>query len=234
LHETQLPLQATLQQTPSAQKPEAQSSFVLQTAPRGLGPQLPATHFTPPAQSLSLAHVAKHWPFEVSQPKGAHTVAGPGRHRPSPSHTSTPVTDAPSQAPGAHTVPARCLRQAPAPLHVPSRPHTVASVVGHIEATRGAMPFGTKLQIPGEPGALQVLQVSPHAALQQMPSTQKPLWQSAAHPQACPFALFAPGVGLQAVGGPSPPSCGLAATPPQLSSAASAQRTRRTETRRGS
>jgi hypothetical protein len=223
LHETQLPLQATLQQTPSAQKPEAQSPFALQTAPRGLGPQLPATHLTPPAQSLSLEHVAKHWPVFASHPKGAHTVAGPGRQRPSPSQTSTPVTDAPSHEPAAHTVPARCLRQAPAPLQVPSRPHDVAAAVGHMVGVRGTPPMGTKLQTPGEPGALHVLHVSPHEELQQTPSTQKPLWQSAAQPHACPFALAVPGVGLH-VAGPSPPSGALVATPPQLASTPSKKR----------
>ena len=43
-HETQSPLHATLQHTLSAQKPETQSSPVLQTAPLELLPQLPATH----------------------------------------------------------------------------------------------------------------------------------------------------------------------------------------------
>jgi hypothetical protein len=165
-------LQATLQQRPSAQYPEAQSASALQLAPRGLGPQLPATHLTPPAQSLSALHVAKHLPTLASHPNGAHTVAGPGRQRPSPSHTLVLVTEVPSHVPAAHTVPAGCLRQAPAPLHVPSRPHTVASVLGHIEGVRGAAPLGTKLQTPGAPGALHVTQVPWHEELQQTPSTQ--------------------------------------------------------------
>jgi hypothetical protein len=175
LQETQLPLQATLQHTPSAQKPEAQSPFTLQTAPRGLGPQLPATHFVPPAQSVSPLHVAKHLLAVLSQPNGAQTVAGPGRQRPSPSQTSTPATDAPSHAPGAQTVPARCLRQAPAPLHAPSRPQDDSADFGQTDGARGAAPFATKLHTPGAPGALHVLHVSPHAELQHTPSAQNPL-----------------------------------------------------------
>jgi hypothetical protein len=76
-----------LQQTPSAQKPEAQSAFFAQTAARGLGPQLPATHLTLFAQSASALHEAKHLLSEESQPKGAHTVAGPGLQRPIESQT---------------------------------------------------------------------------------------------------------------------------------------------------
>lgn len=44
LHDTQTPLHATLQQTPSTQKPEEQSSAVWQTAPLALLPHLWATH----------------------------------------------------------------------------------------------------------------------------------------------------------------------------------------------
>jgi hypothetical protein len=55
----QAPVQATLQQTPSAQKPEPHSEPLAHTAPFSFRPQLPATHFVP-AQSASPAHVAKH------------------------------------------------------------------------------------------------------------------------------------------------------------------------------
>ena len=44
LHVRQAPVHATLQHSPSAQNPDAHSLPLLQTAPRGLGPQLPATH----------------------------------------------------------------------------------------------------------------------------------------------------------------------------------------------
>jgi hypothetical protein len=49
-----------LQQTPSAQNLDAHSSFLLHTAPGGLGPQLLLTHSMPAAQLLPDAQVAKH------------------------------------------------------------------------------------------------------------------------------------------------------------------------------
>jgi hypothetical protein len=87
LHELQAPWQATLQHTPSVQKPDAQSVFFAQKAARGFGPQLPLTHFTPFAQSASALHAVKHLFVDVSQSKGAQTVAGPGLQRPPESQT---------------------------------------------------------------------------------------------------------------------------------------------------
>jgi hypothetical protein len=51
-HETQGPPHATLQHTPSAQNPDAQSAPFVQFAPFILSPQLPFTHCCPLAQSL--------------------------------------------------------------------------------------------------------------------------------------------------------------------------------------
>jgi hypothetical protein len=65
LHDTQVPLHSTLQQTPSAQKPEEQSAPVWQTAPLALVPHLPATHCCPTA----------HWALVV-QAKAQRLVAG--------------------------------------------------------------------------------------------------------------------------------------------------------------
>jgi hypothetical protein len=73
---TQGPVQAMLQQTPSAQKPEAHCEPVLQMAPSGFGPQLPFTHFAP-TQSLSEAQVARQAPVVPSQLKGAQMTVGP-------------------------------------------------------------------------------------------------------------------------------------------------------------
>jgi hypothetical protein len=82
LHVTHAPLHATLQHRPSAQKPEAHSLSFTQTAPRGLGPQLPATQRTPLTQSAPEVHVAMHLLVTGSQPNGAQIVAGPGLQRP--------------------------------------------------------------------------------------------------------------------------------------------------------
>ena len=73
---TQGPVQAVLQQKPSAQKPEAHCDPVLQTAPVGLGPQLPFTHFEP-TQSLSERQVPAQMSVVASQLNGAQMTVGP-------------------------------------------------------------------------------------------------------------------------------------------------------------
>jgi hypothetical protein len=203
---TQGPVQATLQQTPSAQKPEAHCDPAWQTAPSGLGPQLPFTHLDP-TQSLSEAQVAAQAPVIASQVNGAQMTVGPAVQVPSPSQTRPPMTAAPSQVPGAQVVPATKLRQAPAPSHVPSRPQVDGSEAGQTLALRGAPPAGTNAQVPGAPAVLHDLHVSVQAVLQQTPSTQNPLAQSPAHPQAAPLAPVILLVPLQATtGAPLPPS----------------------------
>jgi hypothetical protein len=187
-----------LQQTPSAQKPEAQSAFLTQTAARDLRPQLPFTHLTPLAQSASWLHAVKHLLVDESQLKGAHTVVGPGLQRPPESQTKTPSTAAPSHAPAWQTDPGAYLRHAPAPLHRPSNPQVATSVFAHMLATRGAAPFGTNEHVPGASAVLHDLHVSLQAVLQHTPSAQNPLTQSPSHPQACPLAFFIPPVPLQA------------------------------------
>jgi hypothetical protein len=184
LQATQAPLQATLQHTPSLQDPDAQSVFFAHTAPRGLGPQLPFTHRTPLTQSPSALHEPKHLFDVASQLKGAQTVAGPGLHRPAASQTFTLFTAAPSQAPALQTVPGVYLRHPPAPLHAPSSPQVDTSDLGQTLAARGGRPVGTNAHVPNAAGMLQALQVSPHALLQQTPSTQNPLPQSPPQPQA--------------------------------------------------
>jgi len=110
-------------------------------------------------------------------------VAGPDLQCPSPSQTLTSLTEAPSHVPAMQTVPAGYLRQFPLPSQVPSSPQVEAAPIGHDPG--GAWPpLGTSVQIPGALWSLQVLHVSVHALLQQRPPTQKPLWQSAAQPQA--------------------------------------------------
>jgi hypothetical protein len=63
--------------------------------------------------------------------------------------------------------------------------------LGQSVGARGAAPAGTGVHVPGDPGAWHVWQAPSQLVLQQRPSTQKPLWQSDAHAQACPFACGA-------------------------------------------
>ena len=102
---TQGPVQATLQQNPSAQNAEAHWLEAVQTAPMGRLPQLPFTHFTLAAQSASDEQVVTHALVLLSQLNGAQMVAGPGVQVPAPSHTRIPPTEAPSQVPGWQTLP---------------------------------------------------------------------------------------------------------------------------------
>jgi hypothetical protein len=65
-HETQPPPQATLQHTPSAQKPDAHSPPFVQFAPFIFIPQLPETHCWPFAHSVVWVHASKQAPFAGS------------------------------------------------------------------------------------------------------------------------------------------------------------------------
>jgi hypothetical protein len=107
----QAPPHALLQQMPlpltmSAQKVEAQSSPLAQTAPFIFLPQLPFTHLRPATQSASLEQTSKQALVERLQERGAQTVVVPSLHTPAPSQVYRPVTASASQAPALQTVPA--------------------------------------------------------------------------------------------------------------------------------
>jgi hypothetical protein len=95
---------------------------------------------------------------------------------------------------------------------VPSRPQVEAGLCGQVAAEAGATPAGTNEQTPGAAGVLHDLQVSLQALSQQIPSTQNPLPQSAAHPQAAPLARWAPPSAPQVA--PSCPAFGFGVPPP--------------------
>ena len=84
------------------------------------------------------------------------------------------------------------MRQPPLPSQVPSSPQDEAGLCGQTLAALGATPAATNEQMPGAEGVLQDLQVSVQALLQQTPSTQKSLVQSALQLQAVPLVLRAP------------------------------------------
>jgi hypothetical protein len=80
------------------------------------------------------------------------------------------------------------LRQLPVPSHRPSVPHEVAP--SSAQVTRGsAEPAGTRVQRPSDDGSEQLRHGPEHASLQQTPSTQKLLAQSADTVHGCPIAL---------------------------------------------
>ena len=127
------------------------------------------------------------------------TVA-PGLQRPMPSHENVPTTASPSQVPALHIVPGGCLRQRPAPSQVPSRPQPLAAEATHVLAVRGLPPGWMPMHMPADSSAVQVMQPSVQAVLQQTPSTQKPLAQSAAQAQAWPLILPLPASQVRASG----------------------------------
>ena len=98
-------MQLLLQQTPSAQCPDAHWPAVVQAAPFGLSPQLPATHLVLGAQSESEAQVPTQTFVLLSQLNGAQMIDGPEVQLPAPSQTRIPPTDAPLQVPAWQTVP---------------------------------------------------------------------------------------------------------------------------------
>ena len=148
---THAPRQPTLQQTPSAQNPEAQSPSLPHSAPGGLGPQLPFTQRIPGTQSALDRQVLMQARVAESQLNGAQIVAGPGLQWPSPSQTLTPTTDSSEHAPGLHTVPETYWRQPPVPSQVPSSPQPDAADAGQTVGVRGAPPAGTVVHFPGDP-----------------------------------------------------------------------------------
>src|SRR5271170_4073140 len=99
-------------------------------------------------------------------------TAGPGTQRPAPSHERAPTTESPLHMPCPHDVPAVKRRHAPAPSHMPSKPHVVGSAFTHDEAWRGGAPDERNVHVPGFVPA-HVLHDSVQAVLQQTPSTQK-------------------------------------------------------------
>jgi hypothetical protein len=204
LHETHAPWQATAQQTPSEQKPDAHSPSFAQLEPFILGPQLPFTHCTPIAQSAFDVQDAKQSCLPGSHEYGAQTLASPAPQVPLPSQVLMFVTAAPSQVPGVQTVPMTYLRHAPCPSHVPSVPQVATFDFAHVAAERGGRPAGTNEHVPIEPGTSHRLQVSPHAVSQQTPSTQNPDWQSVLHPHGWPLTTRPP----------ASAQTGFASTPP--------------------
>ena len=90
------------------------------------------------------------------------------------------------------------MRQAPAPLQVPSLPQVAAPASVHWFS--GSAPLGTLVQAPGVPASAQDRQVPVQAVPQQMPCSQKPELHSPAPPQAAPIGFRPQLLVLQTLG----------------------------------
>jgi hypothetical protein len=182
-----------LQQTPLAQKPLTQSAPVAHFAPFMRRPQLPvSSHCRPLTHWAFDVHLSKQAPVAGLHEDGTQMTVAPGLQRPMPSHECMPITASPSHVPGLHIVPAACFRQPPAPSQVPSCPQSLAAVATQVLSVRGLPPGWMPMQVPADASAVQVMQPSVQAVLQQTPSTQKPLAQSPAQAQGWPVILPLP------------------------------------------
>jgi hypothetical protein len=96
-HDRHAPPHAVAQQTPSTQKPEAQSAARAHAAPGGFGPQLPLVHTAPPTQSALLVQSARQLRPPPSHMYGPHESADAVPHAPAPSQRAAWLTVDPLQ-----------------------------------------------------------------------------------------------------------------------------------------
>jgi hypothetical protein len=183
-----IPQLALPQQVPSTQLPEPHSLPPLQVAPSAFLPQAPSAQ-TPTEQCSSLWQVCRQL-AAPSQVKGAQAWRALGGQLPSPSQKAAADCSLPpaGQAAPRHMVAVPHLRQAPAPLQVPSLPQLLSGDGAQV-ACGSLPPAGTLVQVPIEPGTAQLLQAWPQAVAQHTPSMQKPEVHSGPSPQALPSDL---------------------------------------------
>ena len=124
LHERHGPWQATLQQTPSAQKPQTHWSLRLRSLAPFIGCRsCPFSHCWPLTHWLLVVHESKQAPVAGLHENGTQMRVEPGLQRPvAVARRTMPTTASPSHVPGLHIVFTGYLRQPPAPSHLPSRP----------------------------------------------------------------------------------------------------------------
>jgi hypothetical protein len=168
----QVPVQLVAQQTPCEQLPELHSTVVVQVAPFGFLPQLLFIQMFGDTQSVAVVAQSCRQALLAPQVYGSHFEAVPARQTPEPSQVPADVSVDPTQVGPAHCVPATNLRQAPAPLQVPSLPQVLAAAATHWVAGFGMAPAGIVVQVPTVPVRLQAMQVPAHPVLQQMPCSQ--------------------------------------------------------------
>jgi len=170
-HDAQLPAQAVAQQTFCAQLLWRHWLAVVHAWPSGSLPQLVPTQLFGDTQSAVLPQVILQagavGGAAGSQMYGSQSEVVTDLHTPAPSHRRGGVSVEPTQLGVAHWVVLAQNRQAPAPLHMPSVPQVVETVVAHCEGGFGAVPLATLLQVPSLPEVAHDLQVPVQAWSQQ-------------------------------------------------------------------
>ena len=109
---------------------------------------------------------------------------------PAPLQKPTGVSVAAAQVAVPHDVAADAFRHAPAPSHVPTKPH---GGLGTQRPCGSAASADTSLHVPSRPAMLQAWHVPQVAVAQQTPSTQVfPVRQSSTLAQASPRRCLSP------------------------------------------
>lgn len=116
-----LPVQAVLQQTPSAQKPLRHSAPFEHVWPGPFFPQLPPWHVLGATHSELLPQDPRQ--AASAQVYGAQLIGEPVMHVPAPSQMLAGINVAPEQAAALQIVPAAYLLHPPCPLQTPLWPH---------------------------------------------------------------------------------------------------------------
>jgi hypothetical protein len=172
LQARQVPVQAVAQQTPSAQKVDRQSPFLVQAAPFAAAPvQAPATHVLPATQSVPRVHEVLH-AVPDAQMYGAQLVGVGLLHAPRPSQRVSMRTPELHDVP--HTVVLEYREHAPLPSHEPVVPQLVAPASAH--SLSGSAPVAIMPHTPSVPppflAVVQATHLPPHAVSQHTPSVQ--------------------------------------------------------------
>src|SRR4029079_1023190 len=140
----------------------------------------------PATQSALLAQLVLQ--FVVPQMYGLHDRSAPGAQVPLVSQRGAGCSAPALQESAPHVVVAAYLRQAPAPLHCPSRPQVIAPSSAHWPS--GSMPSGTFRQVPSLPATAHDLHVPVQVAEHQRPCAQSAELHSPSPPQAAPSGFL--------------------------------------------
>jgi hypothetical protein len=144
------------------------------------------THVNPATQSALLAQLVLQ--LVAPQMYGLHDRSAPAAQVPLVSQRGAGCSAPALQESVPHVVLAAYLRQAPMPLHWPSRPQVVAPSSAHWP--RGSIPSGTFRHVPSLPATAHDLHVPVQVAEQQRPCAQIAELHSASAPHAAPSGFL--------------------------------------------
>ena len=163
--------------TPSSPLPEASRTAVLssssnfQCSSSPSATQVPPLHMKPAAQPAAGVHAEAQAP--AAQVKAPHSLRVLAWQMPRPSQIRLELAALALQVAAAHSVPAACTRQRPAPSHAPSRPQLLAA--SGLQRSPGSSPAGASEQVPTLPASVHDTHAWSQTTLQQTPPLQTPV-----------------------------------------------------------